>query len=324
MRAARCLVAAAALAALLACVPASGAASRVRVWKIQYRAHNGVRTDAWVVLPSWYGPHRHPAIPLIISPHGRGIGGRQNAELWGSLPAAGPFAVVNPDGQGRVLGRYSWGSWGQVEDLARMPEIVTATLPWLRIDRRRIFAYGGSMGGQETLLLVARHPHLLAGAAVFDAVTDFARQYRMFPHLTCDSSCRRRWEGSMGRGLQHLAREEVGGTPSSAPLSFRLRSPLTYARALASSCVPMQFWWSNADRIVRDQREQTGKLFWEIRRLNPDAPVEEFVGFWIHSAEMRARTLLPLSLAEYGLLPPEYEALRHGLHVVRPPQAWCD
>ena len=28
----------------------------IRTWKIHYRAHNGVRRAAYVVLPSWYGP----------------------------------------------------------------------------------------------------------------------------------------------------------------------------------------------------------------------------------------------------------------------------
>jgi pimeloyl-ACP methyl ester carboxylesterase len=49
-----------------------------------------------------------------------------------------------------------------------MPKLVRGQLPWLRILRHRIYAFGGSMGGQETLLLVARHPRLLAGAAAFD------------------------------------------------------------------------------------------------------------------------------------------------------------
>ena len=43
--------------------------------------------------------------------------------------------------------------------------------------------------------------------------------------------------------------------------------------------------------------------FWQLRRLNPKANVEAFVGFWIHSAEMRARTGLPLALSRFGLLP---------------------
>ena len=234
---------------------------KLRIWKIAYRAHNGARRNAWVLLPSWYGPRNHPAIPLIVSPHGRGLTGRANAGLWGSLPADGPFAVVNPDGQGRLLPAYSWGSYGQVEDLARMPSIVRRTLPWLRIETSRVYTFGGSMGGQEALLLVARHPTLFAGAAVFDAVTDFALQYREFLHLTCRNACRKIWAGELGKGLQELARKEVGGTPKTAPISFAMRSPLSYARALAFSCVPLQFWWSNADRIVRNQREQSGRLF---------------------------------------------------------------
>src|SRR5512132_3096644 len=76
---------------------------QVKIWKIHYRAHNGTSRAAWVVLPAWYGPGRNPPIPLIVSPHGRGLSGRANAAIWGALPAAGPFAVVNPDGQGRLL-----------------------------------------------------------------------------------------------------------------------------------------------------------------------------------------------------------------------------
>jgi hypothetical protein len=44
------------------------------------------------------------------------------------LPARGGFAVVSPDGQGRVLGLQSWGALGQIDDLARMPRIVRSAL----------------------------------------------------------------------------------------------------------------------------------------------------------------------------------------------------
>ena len=57
------------------------------------------------------------------------------------------------------------------------------------------------MGGQETLLLVARHPGMLAGAAAFDADANLARRYRDFPLLR------------YGRFLQWAVRREVGGTP---------------------------------------------------------------------------------------------------------------
>jgi pimeloyl-ACP methyl ester carboxylesterase len=304
--------------AALACavgVGTAAAAGKVRTWTIHYRGHDGRRHSAYVLLPAWYGPKDNPPLPLIISPHGRGLTGQANTRLWGSLPADGWFAVVNPDG----LSRYSWGAAGQIEDLARMPKLLERTLPWLRVDRSRIYAFGGSMGGQETLLLLARYPRLLAGAAAFDSVADFALQYRTFRSLTCKGHCLRVWKGPVGLGLQSLARQLIGGSPTQMPRAYAARSPITYARSIAFSCVPLQLWWSAADRIVRDQRQQSGRLFETVRRLNPDAPVQAFTGLWIHSDEMRAQTRLPLALARFGLLPPTFEAPTRALHIVAAP-----
>ena len=199
---------------------------KVRLWHIAYRAHNGVRRSAFVAFPSSYRAGHAPPIPLVISPHGRGVSGRENLKLWGQLPAVGGFGVVSPDGQGRLLSNYSWGSAGQIDDLARMPQIVKLTLPWVHVDAHRVYAVGGSMGGQEALLLVARHPRLLAGAAAFDPVVDFSLQYREFPHLGCSKSCRKLWNGPMGRSLQALARAELGGPPGRVGYAYELRSPL--------------------------------------------------------------------------------------------------
>jgi pimeloyl-ACP methyl ester carboxylesterase len=321
-----CVVAAVALVAAGTVSTDAGAAQkRVRIWKIHYRAHNGERTAALVVLPAWYGKRRHPRIPLIISPHGRGVSARANARLWANLPARGPFAVVNPEGHGRRLRRHSWGYAGQIDDLAKMPQIVRLTLPWIRIDARRIYAFGGSMGGQESLLLLARRPKLLAGVAVFDSVTDLTRQYRRFRFIPCSKRCRRIWKAPLGRTLRTLAQREIGGAPRSVPTRYRVRSPITYTHRIASSCVPLQVWWSVADRIVRDPQRQSGELFWRIRNLNPDAPLYGFVGHWIHSAAMRARTHLPLALATFGLLPqPGNES--PGLHRIAStaPDWWCE
>jgi pimeloyl-ACP methyl ester carboxylesterase len=298
------ILAAVAFAATGSAGPSGGAQSSpaVRTWKIHYRAHNGVRRAAYVVLPAWYGPGNAPAIPLVIAPHGRGLTGRHNVPIWGNLPADGPFAVIAPDGHGRRLPRYSWGWRGQVDDLARMPVILRRTLPWVRIDPARVYAFGGSMGGQEVLLLAARYPELVAGVAAFDAVTNFARQYRAFPGMPCGPRCRDVWNGPIGLSLQRLARTEVGGSPARSPARYSARSPVGYVRSLAFSCVPIQMWWSVADRVVVDQDHQSARLFWNIRGLNPIAPVEAFVGFWIHTAVMRARSQLPRALAAFGLL----------------------
>ena len=277
-------------------------------------AHDGRPSMAHVVLPAWYGPAANPPLPLIISPHGRGLNGRANSILWGDLPGRGSFAVINPDARGRRVAGHSWGYAGQVADLARMPEILRTTLPWLRIDRRRIYAFGGSMGGQEALLLLARHPRLLAGVAAFSSVTDLALQYRNFDRLQCKNKCRTLLgKTPLGSSLRKLARLEIGGGPGQYPRAFAARSPMTHASMLAYTCVPLQLWWSVSDQIVVDQQSQSGRLFWQLRRLNPMANVEAFVGFWIHSAEMRARTGLPLALSRFGLLPkaPAWQSVRH-------------
>jgi len=316
------LLIAAVAAVVVSTSPAPRAATakrQVRVILIHYRAHDGVRRRAYVLLPAWYRPANDPAIPLVISPHGRGVSARANTRLWRGLPAVGRFAVISPDGEGRRLPRYSWGSAGQIEDLARMPVIAHLTLPWLHIDQRRVYAVGGSMGGQETLLLLARHPHLLAGAAAFDSVANMALQYRSFPRIPCNRKCLHTWHGPVGKTLQSLARQEFGGTPRTRPLAYSERSPATYARAIAASCVPLQLWWSVKDRIVVDQRHQSGALYRRISELRPDAPVTAFVGAWRHSREMHAETRLPLALAALGLLPENSNLRTPGLRVY-PPQ----
>jgi pimeloyl-ACP methyl ester carboxylesterase len=275
----------------------------VRIWTIEYTSHGGARRSATVVVPAWYGPARNPRIPLVISPHGRNGTGRKNAGYWGNLPAVGGFAVVNPDGMGRRLASNSFGYRGQIDDLARMPELVAAALPWLRVDRDRIYALGSSMGGQETLLLVARHPRLLAGAVAMDSVTDLDRRYAQMPDTDCDVRCLDRYNKPYGLILQRKLSEEVGGDPSDEGREYADRSPLDQAKRIARSGVPVSIWWSAKDRIVTDQAHQSGALYRTLRLLDKCAPVSEYVGSWRHSHEMRAGQLLPLALVKLGLLP---------------------
>ena len=262
----------------------------VRVWKISYAASDRTRRDAYIVLPRWYGPHDNPPIPLVISPHGRGIEPLVNARLWGNLPAYGPFAVVNPEGQGHRLELISWGAPGQIDDLSEMPHILKNHLPWLRIAPHRIYAAGTSMGGQETLLLLGEHPGLLAGAAALDAPTNLAARYRAFRKL------------HHGIGLQRLARLEFGGVPRRRRDAYADRSPIFFAREIARSGVPLEIWWSTRDRTVVHGAGESGLLYRAIMRINPHAPVRQVVGHWAHSAEFKANRLLPVALARLGLL----------------------
>jgi dipeptidyl aminopeptidase/acylaminoacyl peptidase len=277
---------------LFALTPASALAVAVRrslprtdVLLFHYRAHDGVVRRAWLLLPTNY---RGTRLPLVISPHGRGTSARANVRLWGDLPGLGGFAVVNPAGEGRRLGVFSWGDPGQIDDLARMPALVRAQ--GVNVDPHRIYAIGGSMGGQETLLLLARHPHLLAGAAAFDPATDMARRYWDFEDLPD------------GHVLQQLAREEIGGTPLTDPSAYAVRSPDTYARQIALSGVPLLLYWSTRDRVISDQLDETAALATAIRGWNPAAPVEVFRGRWRHTAEMRWSSRLPGALVRFRLL----------------------
>jgi pimeloyl-ACP methyl ester carboxylesterase len=262
----------------------------VRTVTIQYRAHNGVRRAATVLVPADFDPHI--PLPLIISAHGRGVDGATNARLWGDLPGRYGFVVVNPDGEGRRLGLYSWGWRGEIDDLARMPEIVARALPHVRIDRGRVYAFGGSMGGQEVLLLAAQHPALLAGVSAFDPATDMAERYRAFAHM------------KNGRELRRRARTEFGGTPRLVPEAYARRSPAHYVDDLAFSGVPMQIWWSTRDRVIRNQASGAGRLYRRIKALNPSAPVEQCKGMWKHTVEMRWDRRLPRSLGFFGLRVP--------------------
>ena len=296
----------AALAAAPATSPQAGGADTpaVRVVKFHYRAHNGAVRPAYVLLPGWYSRHTNPRLPLVISPHGRGVDPRVNLRRWGDLPGVGHFAVVSPGGQGRVLPLHSWGYRGQIDDLARMPRIMRRALPWLRIVPGRIYAFGTSMGGQETLLLVARYPGLLAGAAAFDAPTDLARQYRAFRSEPCNRRCFRQHRRSRGAVLQALARREVGGPPWKLRRSYATRSPMTYVRKIAFSGVPLQLWWSRIDRLVA--ADQPKQLFVAAKALNPGAPIGGFSGLWRHAFDMRPESRLAFALARFGLLSPGF------------------
>jgi dipeptidyl aminopeptidase/acylaminoacyl peptidase len=286
-----------------------------QVLTIDYTAHNGARREATVLLPATYRPGDDP-LPLIISPHGRGATGRSNAKFFGRMPTRGNFAVVSPDGMGRQLRNFSYGYEGQIDDLARMPEIVADALPWVRIDRSRIYALGSSMGGQETLLLVARHGAMLAGAAAMDSVTDLARRYDQVFELPTNPEFVRRWGVPNGVALQSAMRREVGAKPHVAPARYASRSPIDQAHAIADSGVPLQIWWSWDDEIVFDQAHHSQALYDTLRSMGTRAPLIAYSGRWQHSKEMRASALLPLALQDFGLLPRGFKAVPRSVRRV--------
>src|SRR5579862_6318583 len=274
--------------AAAAAVGASTAHAGVRTLTFTYRSSAGAPAKAYLVLPSWYGPSRHPAVPFVISPHGRGVSGRYNLRFWGSIADRGPFVVVSPDGHGRKLPFYSWGWRGQIDDLARMPRLARAAFPWLHIAPGRVYAIGDSMGAQEVLLLAARRDIKLAGVAAFDPVTDMAARYRA-------------WSAAAGeQQLPALARIEFGGTPAGAPALYAARSPIDEVGAIARSHTPIQLWWSRRDAVITDQGIQSERFYKRLVSLG--ARVRRVVGDWAHGHAMHPQTHLPAALACFGLI----------------------
>ncbi len=213
-------------------------------------------------MPAWYGPRHDPPLPLVISPHSRGITPWQEARRWGDLPGRFGLIVVDPGLHGRVIPRRSWAWPPDIAEMAALPRVVHRILPWLRYDPSRIYAAGDSMGGQETLMLLALHPDLLAAAVAADPVTNFLRRWYQFP-ISGES-----W------GEQTAATREVGATPRAAPWLYVRRSPLFFERTIAFSHVPLELWWNPHDTVViREGRSQTGRFYADVRRLSPSAPV---------------------------------------------------
>ena len=311
-------------------------------WTINYLAWDGkTARKATVVLPSAWGPGNVPQpLPLVISPHGRNGFGEVNAYYyWKELPADGPFALVSPDGLGRAhdqasdpndqpppaLGFYTYGYPGQIGDLARMPSILKATLPWLELDLTRVYVLGSSMGGQETILLAAKYPTalaggdgVLAGAAAFDAPCDLVTQcgYLTSPAALKAYLAKNPHGNSPPASTAALMLEEIGTAPPNRPgwnetavfydskygthwsirqLLNKLpvdqskwdeRSPVSYVDTLANLAFPLRIYWSSNDTTVGNQQtDQSGMLYTAIKAKNATANVVEVTGTWEHSVE---------------------------------------
>jgi hypothetical protein len=238
-----------------------------RLVRIGYRAHDGSWRKAIVLAPR----RGAQGLPLVIAPHGRGGDATHACAVWGDLPGYARVAVVCAEDPGRVTPHYAWGDPGTIRDLARLPSIVAQALPGL-VRAGDVYAVGDSMGGQEVLLLMAASPRLLRGAVAMDPTTDLALRYAQFAQMPNGL-----------RDWQPLMRLEVGGTPSQVPVAYAARSPIAHVRAIASSGVPLEVWWSVRDRAVPTiPGTQAQGFITELAEARPRAIVCQRVGWWVH------------------------------------------
>jgi hypothetical protein len=86
----------------------------------------------------------------------------------------------------------------------------------------------------------------------------------------------------------------------------------------------VQIWWSRTDKIVLEPARQSGRMAAALRRMNPSAPIDEYVGNWDHTDAMRHETDLPKMLAGLGLLRPAFSVeLLAATHSGTPTNEHC-
>jgi pimeloyl-ACP methyl ester carboxylesterase len=248
-----------------------------QTYAVPYFAWNGRSRTAVVVLPRDYVPGAAAeALPCVVEARGRNFSAASHARCWEDLPSTRGFIVICADSSGRRDPANSWGVAGQIDDLADLPAVVEASIPWVKIDRQRLYVVGPSMGGTEALTAIALHPDVFAAGISVDGVADLAARYREY--------------GLVDRlDDRRLMRAEIGGTPRQVPFKYAVRSPSHYAGTLALCGVPLTIWWSADDKLVIHQATtQTGKLYERIRTLSPDSPVTQRIGTGSHSTMLLA------------------------------------
>lgn len=248
-----------------------------QTYAVPYFSWNGRPRTAVVILPRDYVPGASAkALPCVVEARGRHVAPAGHARCWSDLPTREQFMVICADSSGRRDPSNSWAVAGQIDDLTQLPSVIEESIPWVSVDRKRLYVIGPSMGGTETLMALALHPDVFAAAICVDGVADLAARYREF--LLVDRADDRR-----------LMRVEVGGTPSRQPFRYAARSPKTFVRTLAFSGTPFAIWWSRTDRLVINQpTTQTGKLYQRIKLLAPDAPALQRIGDGPHSSMLLA------------------------------------
>lgn len=124
-----------------------------RDWPLVITLH-GFKGNAGDYFRNTFGLARNWRGGETLEAHGR----------HGTAPTAGPMIVVAPQARGQSMYRHA----GETDVL----EVLRDVRARLRIDPRRIYITGGSMGGTGALFLPYRHPDLFAASAALAGYHD--------------------------------------------------------------------------------------------------------------------------------------------------------
>ena len=204
-------------------------------------------------------------VPLLVTNHPAGLSMICTDEVALAAVRAG-YALACLSGQGVVTRAFSYGSAGQIADLARAPQLVESRIPDIRLDATRQYLAGSSMGGTEALLVALRYPTAYDGVASLDPVTDLARRYRSLP-----------------LNRRPLLEAECGGTPAARPECYAVRSPievLPHAQGLPRHLL---VWYSDRDP-VSGEPFQVPAFVAALQDRGLPGKLDVRVGDWGHGA----------------------------------------
>jgi len=225
------------------------------------------KNEALVEVP----PGRSGPLPLVVTPHAANWTQEANRSLWSGVAEQFGVIMLYPRHQGKPNPRVTMGNPKQLQNIQAAMAETERRYP---VDKSRVYVAGLSQGAVETLLMAGHYPREFAGAMAINPVADFLAFHDdlapKYVQETADPGLRKIRE-SQWPALRGLMESDLGGTPDSAArAAYFLRSPVEYARELAT--VPLILCWAEDDELIPNgATHQGGMLAQVIRDFHPAA-----------------------------------------------------
>ena len=257
----------------------------LRSW---YDTWNGHRRSLTILYPRRFTGTGTP-LPLVVAAHPAG-GASTCVDQMADLPGRFGFVLACLDGQGDFTRSFSYGSPGQIADLAAAPDLIAGRLPGMKIDGRRMTIVGSSMGGTEALLVGMRYPSAYRRVIALDPISDLGFRFASLPYTR-----------------RYLLAAECDGTPQDQSDCYAERSPMTYVGSRPAGSAVLDVWYSTADPVSGAPQQVPTFVAAEREQL-PRGQLLVRVGTWGHGAlwdraDHRAAWLIDAGVVPAGGLP---------------------
>ena len=257
----------------------------LRSW---YDTWNGHRRALTILYPKRFTGTGKP-LPLVVAAHPAG-GASTCADQMADLSGRFGFVLACLDGQGDFTRSFSYGSPGQIHDLAAAPDLIASRLPGFKIDGRQMTIVGSSMGGTEALLVGLRYPTAYRKVIALDPISDLGFRFNSLPY-----------------NRRYLLAAECDGTPQDHAGCFAERSPMTYVGSRPAGSSVLDVWYSTGDP-VSGASQQVPRFVAAERGVLAAGQLLVRVGTWPHGAlwdraDHRAAWLVDAGVVPAGALP---------------------